>query len=413
MKKNDLFLDILKGKRLRKLSFVRGLLSIPISGNDFINIVDDKYVINLENDIVEIKTDITKPLFDLNTSITLPSGCMKIVKEDIDTTIGRAIVNYLIIEYGLSGYGEYINKEFDFRYVENTIILPAIEKGDLTMVDYKKSIDTVTFLKALSELVVVAVTEKGIFPPDGLKELKKKTQKEFKDKYGEDWIKDRKISLEYEDKLVKYYMEYIKDDPTTGITTDKKMIKSIKARMVGIGLIDSIDGKENEYILESLSDGTPKDRKKLTSIINNIINGSFNRSTSIQVGGVISKVLTRSTHNYNVVGDDCGVKYGMDINVTDKNKTSLVGRYLTSGKLITEKDTQSIVGRNIEIRSLIYCKSNGDTFCKKCAGIKLAKTKGSILLIALQIGGALVKYYLSIFHNKDTGIVNIDKKLLF
>lgn len=413
MKKNDLFIILVKDGYFKKLEVLRGILSTPINGNDFIKKSDNGYLITLNDDIVEVVCDNKIPIFNINDKIELPKGCMNIVKNDIDTTIGKSIINYLILEFGLNGFGEFINREITYGEIENDIIIPAISNKELTIKDYKRSINGAVMCRSLSDMVVIAVTDKGIFPPPGLEKLKKDTIAEFNEKYGKKWVSDKKIALKYEDILVKYYMEYVSDDPTLGITTNKKMLKSIKARMLGMGIIESIDGANNDYILESLGDGIPKDKKKLVSIINNIINGSFNRSTSIQVGGVISKVLTRSSHSYKVLKTDCDVSYGLDILVTKENHKSIIGRTLVSGTKIDNDMSKSLIGSTIACRSVMYCKEKGNNVCGICAGDKLTKTKGSILLIALAIGGELVKHFLAVFHNKERKVVNIKKSDLF
>ena len=411
MKINEVFIKALEEGSFKNLSFMRNSLARPNKLNDHINIEDGKFIIKIGDTIETVKADTSKSLFDIREEIVLPKGCMSIVKNDIKTTYGRAIVNYILLEYGLEGKIDYIDDEISMGNLKSDFIIPNVLSRDLPVSVYKKVINASTFLRSLADIVVVASSEKMVFPPKGLKEFKKTTAKIFEDKHGKDWIKDNKLVLDYESKLEEYYKDYLKDDPVYGITLDDKMFKSIKSRQISIGILDSIDpDADNAAIMTSLYEGLPfDDPDALSTIFNNIVYGSFSRSELTQIGGVISKILTRATHNYKIDKEDCGVSYGLKM-IGDE---SLLGRYLMSGKLITSDNLNSVIGKEVEIRSLAFCKEEGEHFCKICAGDTLGSSENNILLVTLSIGGAILKHYLSKFHAVHRKIVTIDKRMLF
>jgi len=72
-----------------------------------------------------------------------------------------------------------------------------------------------------------------------------------------------------------------------------------------------------------------------------------------------------------------------------------------------------MIGKRVEMRSLVYCKEKGEHYCKICAGKTLGSAENNILLISLSIGGSLLKFFLSKFHRVDRNLIKISKDLLF
>ena len=97
--------------------------------------------------------------------------------------------------------------------------------------------------------------------------------------------------------------------------------------------------------------------------------------------------------------DDCKTTKFLKIKVEDeKIAKALIGRYLKTGEKITTENYKDFVGKEIEIRSPIYCKS--PQICKKCYGDlwKIAKTKYIGILAAQSVGERGTQLIMKTFH---------------
>lgn len=411
MNKNDLFIEILKSGYLENSKLIKLILARPIGPNEIVNLTEDGYEVNLGT-VYKIKVDNSKPLYSPYDMITVSKGVLKIAPDGIKDTVGSLIVNYLVFEYGLNGKIKYQNGQLDLENIIDNEVIPKLLNKSIKIDEFKNMANAVALLRYLADVVVIPVTEKVLYPPKDLGKVKKDKRKEFDSKYGKDWVKDPKTVLLYEESIQKYYGEYLQDDPTYGITIDKKMMGALKKLYVGLGILESVDPDADDgVVLSSLYDGFPDKPEEIASIINNIIFGSASRGIGTQEGGVVTKLLLRASHNYKILHRDCGVKYGETVKVENYNYKNYQNRYLVSGKLI--ENPKEYIGKVIEIRSPAYCKESGDNLCEICIGKTLSREDGAITLLFLMLGGMTLKHHLSKFHTVVKQIIKVNTDLLF
>lgn len=415
--KRDFFLVVLKKGLLKKLLPLKLMLSVPTESK-FIKVVQDGYTIAVEDIIYFVQTDIKLPLFTPEEEVLLPKDSLSILDKDIKTTYGRAIINYLLLEHGLDGKVGYINEMFTAGDIEKKYIIPnlvnddANPEGKVQVKLYKKFANVVFYLRNLTDVLVIPATEKSLLPPKDLQARKIALAKEYDVKYSKEWKTNKVLALQFDEALMTYYKEYLKDDPTYGITTSGKIVDaSLKRRFVSMGNASTVDtDKDATYIIESLSEGYPNKKKEIAAIINNLIYGSYARGLETQVGGVIAKQLLRAMHGYSITINDCKTTDYVDFLVTKKVKSSLIGLYYfvgTSSVLIDSENIDKLEGKNIKLRNAMYCKAKGSTLCKLCAGKQLSKIENGPALYAIMLGGKALKNSLAKFHTVDLRLIKI------
>ena len=164
---------------------------------------------------------------------------------------------------------------------------------------------------------------------------------------------------------------------------------------------DSKSGYVN-FVANSLLEQYPDLPEQLATMYNTSRSGSYDRGHETQKGGSAAKDIIRSTSGVKIIMGDCGSKKGYKLLVTKNNHKSLFGRYLLNGKLI--EDTESLIGTTITIRSPLYCLSNGDNYCKICAGEIAATTPTGVSLKLLSVSSALLKISLKAMHNTQVSL---------
>jgi hypothetical protein len=95
--------------------------------------------------------------------------------------------------------------------------------------------------------------------------------------------------------------------------------------------------------------------------------------------GELARSTTYALNNVQLGGNDCKTKKYLELIVTDQIRDKINGRYYINEKTndidIINQDTPGLVGKNIRLRSPIYCKEKNNNICKICYG-KLADQIG-------------------------------------
>jgi len=380
--------------------------------NEIIKTDGKKYIVNVNGRTFEFDTDINKPLLNQDIEFTLKKGLFTGVNKDIKTTIGIAICNYVFFEYALEGiFDVYINEEFTYPDIEDKYILP--NKDFVTVRRFKRCGVGCIYLIDMADIFVISSTLKTTAKPKWLDSFKKQTIKELEDKYGKDALKDKHVYLQYEKMVMDKYHEYLKDDPTYMITTDNKIIgSSLRKKFVSVGVLDTVDPDNRTGIIaSSLKDGLPKDKEELAIIINNLINGSYERGISTKDSGYLSKIITRVMFSYRIIEKDCGTTKGCLLRITKKNSKSFIGMfYIEKNKTneITKDNISSLIGKVLNVRVQHNCQSKGATFCSVCSGKELSRVEYGVVLLASETGGMALKHNLSKFHVTNYKLIDID-----
>lgn len=112
--------------------------------------------------------------------------------------------------------------------------------------------------------------------------------------------------------------------------------------------------------------------------------------------------------------EDCKSHDGIKTILTEDNIGYYYGRYLVDGTVISKENENKYLGKQVIIRSPMYCKTNGG-FCYKCCG-EIVKKLGinRIGMQALAITSSFVSIAMKAMHAstaKSTTIKNFYKFL--
>ena len=411
MKIKDYFIEMVKRKVVVEYNWLVAVLNrLPKdTDNPYLKKENGVLYAKIDTNLVKIHDYVDgKPVLDTKNIITLKKGELSIVQEDIRTPIRRALYNTMLLEIGLNGKVSYINEMYSPMKVINGYIVPKLKsniKGK-SFEDYSKDRDNIyvdeylvfvnvlTVLASLSKFVTIASTERSLTPATGIDKYKNERIKYYKSKYGENAFKDFSVVAMLEEDISNYDKEYLKGDPTLGITTGNKIIKISRKKRFGMlgaeeGFVRTPDANT---ILEPLNQGLPTDPKVITAQNNVARVGSYLRGFETRIAGESANKMAAATVGYTIKQkSDCGTKDYVSFLVKEENKKSLIGLYLVNeqGKpeMLTENTLNSFVNKYIKLRLPETCKLQGDNICEKCIGENMAAREGGILSAAIELGG--------------------------
>ena len=345
-----------------------------------------------------------KSLFNITHTIGLSSGDLPNINRNIATTIGRLIVNYLLISRNFDNKIEYINTEFSVSSLEGDIAKLLME-DKITVESYLNFVDSVYYICGLARIFNISATERNLTPPAGISEFKKKLRKEFDGKYGSDWVNDKTKIVEFQEQLKKQDDEWLKDDPTKGRLLNKKIKDNARVKMfLTFGGEVGLDKKSGNvtFIENSLLDGYSKDPKEISAMFNSIRAASFDRGHETQKGGAAAKDLLRASSSISIKEGDCGTKLTKKILITEDNHKSFTGRYYVhNGKVTAIEDTSSLIGKTIELRSPMYCNEPNSNYCSICVGKTIAINPKGVSMQLLDVSAVLLTASLKSMHNSQ------------
>ena len=419
---NEVLLKIIeagvKFKYFNKQDYILTLFSFiaeDVYEDDFFIIKDKTLSLKLEDGVILLSNKYTDTLLDFKDKVSLPKGYIVNSDKNIETTIGRVVMNYLILSKNFSNKVPYINEPFDIETVENKYIVNMLtdDPNDLTKIsidEYVDFMDSVTYIEGFSKLLSVAGTEKSLLPPDGIDEYKKKVVKELETKYTKEEMKDPKVIAELEKKLKEFDEAWLKGDVSNNRLLYKKTKLARKKMYLNIGASNTFNGK-NDGVTNSLQEGWGKDPEQLATLFNDARSGSYYRGIETANGGVSAKHLLRASADKTIVGTDCGSTLGDDEIITEQH----LGRYVIVGNksiLLNNETFPKFKGKVHTLRTPMSCKLKKD-FCVKCVGENMKDYEQGVSLMAIEVGGAILAMSLSKFHASELSLTKVTIEDLF
>ena len=332
------------------------------------------------------------------------------VKQPTETTVGRLIMNYILLVLPFGNKVEYINKKFGIEDVEDIIVKIGLVRDDdpeadkkIKISEYVKFVDHVTYIKNFNRIYSLSATEYTITPPPDIDKKKEEILKKYLDKYGPKALEDKSIVTEIENEISKLESEYIKNDKAYGKLVSGKVLGARKKMFVSYGLgMEFKPSPKAKYVPNSLYEGYSKDPRKLSIMFNDSRLGSLSRGAETQKGGVAAKISLRATSDIEIKDVDCGTKVYIPTPVTKENKNDMIGRYYfnNQGKteLITHDNIDSLVGKTINLRTPMTCKLEHH-FCKYCLKEIFKDYKTGLPLMVTDVSGAILNESMKKMHN--------------
>jgi hypothetical protein len=361
------------------------------------------------------KTEIHKnrPLINLYDVFVITKEHLPNVKTSEETTVGRFILNYLLLVLPFGDKIPYVNDIYKASEIETQIIDELKHETisiDSVRITYRKNL---YYIGHFNELCVPGLSEKSIVPAPNAEKIKEEFIKKNPD------IHDNPLKMaELQELLIQNDKEYLSDDDSYGFLGAKEG-KSFdicrKEMFSSMGMVKDISG-EKDYIFmnKSLDEGlAPKD---LVVGNNETRIGVYKRAVDTAVGGTIVENIRRIMQEVKVTGTDCKTTEGQKIEVTSINKKDLIFRYILENNqttLLTRDNIDKYMGKTISLRSPMYCKQKTGV-CKKCADHKYTQRSFkeddnlSVTMEETDIGSAILTDSMKAMHGKKTEILKIE-----
>jgi hypothetical protein len=307
--------------------------------------------------------------YNVEDTFTLTKGMISNYKYDkpVETTVGRFLANYITMVDCFGDIIPYISDSpWNIKKVQR-MLARYLLNDQITTEQVKKYCKNAYFLFHFSELFMPTITEKSFEKNPALDKRRDELFEQYKDK-----LHDPTVMVKIEKELIQMDKDFLEGDPSKDFydgVGSKAFNIHRKKMFITVGGIESFgdSGKWN-FVKKSLSDGW--DPEAFAQYANEIRKGSYNRGAETAKGGEATKVIMRVFEAAAIQEDDCKTAKGLKIIVSDKNKESYVGRHVIVGNksiLLTDLNIGQYVGKSIEIRSPMYCKTKNG-LCYTCMG---------------------------------------------
>lgn len=355
-----------------------------------------------------------KPLFEYQETLNVDNTWLPSISSTIETKVGRLIVNKIALVDVIGSTIPYINNKFKDNTIENLLSKIVTEEeiippGKVSVSQMIECMDRLNFFTGLSTFINTAATAKTITPPPNIEKDKARLIAEYGDR-----LQDPIVDVEFEGKLMAIDAEYLKDDPAANNIYNKKSRTGRKKIFLSFG--DTQDFKRNQdgtVVVPSLSEGVSTDPNDFVNYMNDLRFGSFARGSSTALSGYGYKILQRSLAGLSISNTPCNTKVGLTRTVTDSDYKKLTNRYikLKDWTLVSnDAIAKSYVGKEVEIRSTMYCTSPGNTVCYACMSEVYKNRDNGINNIAADISWVLMTQFLKLMHGVIMETTTIEMK---
>jgi len=358
-----------------------------------------------------------EPLFAFLEKFIATEDIFSNVKGSVSTTIGNALFNLVAIIEPFGNKIPFLTGKLTVGQIEKTISLNFKDepldnqpKDPNTFYPSEriKFVDALSYLENFSQLCVWANSEKTITGPKGIAEYKAKLVTEYEGR-----LKDPATMAEFEGKLRAFDDEYLKGDLAAERFATGEKLRGVSRKKLHLAFGAEIGFNETERIepvIKSLDEGW--DITRLPMYIDNSRSGSYNRGAQTSLGGEMTKWLFRVSNGVKVTIDDCGTRLGRRLLITEKNYKKIVGLYIVGTKepllIKNEADAKTLVNKTVIVRSPMYCKSEGMSFCKRCVGTFLSSSETMIPTAVANYGSVMMYTFMKKMHGSALTVVKLD-----
>ena len=420
MKKNDYWVEAISTKIILRKDFlvrsISALIKAPLDTDDYILNVDPKdgeLFYHKNGERVDVTDGVKgKPLFAVGDPLTLPAGTLLNQPKEVETTIGRSLVNAVLLAGCFGDTLPYINKQITINDIMAQVTPILVDTGDTTKgkIQVKQMNQCITYLrlfKSVSTLVVYAATPKTVVPPKGLEAFKKKILSKYKPPYSQQDL------FEIENALKEYDEVWLKDDPSNGIVMAGKAKNLARVKMfLAFGSSVDIGGGVAPPIVESLYAGLPNDKNNHAVLMDGVRGGSYARGASTVLGGVTTTRILSNTSHLKLLDKDCKTKKTITRRLNAKEATKWTGLYYLNSKkkpvLITKDNIESLDKKYLDMRTPMRCVSPRGTYCRICSGENLFTYKDSLQLAVSSISSVIMASFMSKSHASAVSMSALD-----
>ena len=310
-----------------------------------------------------------KTLCRRNSSIILHAGDIANYTdvEELPTTMGRLLLNYVILVDPFGPLVPYINNIWRIGPIEESFMFESLRQGKITVDQVKHYSRNLHWLGHFTELAVPSFSERSLTVDPRILARRDELLKEHHDEIV---AGNAVIMNKIETELIAMDKESLKGDESTLFYDNDNKSYEIHRKMMLVsgGMVPEFGGKGYNFIGGSLEEGW--DIKNFPVICNEVRRGSFATAIQTAKGGEETKFVIRVFQNTKIVADDCGSNDYLLVTLTkDSAKDYLYRNIMVNGVLVTLNDDNigNYIGKTVQIRSPLYCHTP-EGYCFTCMG---------------------------------------------
>lgn len=353
-------------------------------------------------------------LFEFKTVFTLEPNVMPNQTTEVETTYGECYINYLILVYPFGTRVPFTPGKVKPTKVI-TSLLPKInddpegeipDDGKLYVNHLTTYIEAVMSTLGIVPLAVPSATPYTITTDPKIRERRDELLTKYADR-----LHDPAVIANIDKELTQMDREWIAKDPDGGFYYKDKSFDVTRKKMHlfhGAESGFSADGSIT-VIRNSLAEGWDMD--KLPAMANSMREGSFSRGAETALGGEAVKFFQRVLQNAAITITDCGTSLGLPTHITKDNVMDYVGLYMKIGdewKSFDEEGVTQFIGKEMIVRSPLFCKATETDFCKHCMGDKLSLSPNSLASSASQVGSVFLNTFMKRMHGTALKLAHYD-----
>jgi len=354
-----------------------------------------------------------EPILSKRDKIVITKERLPWIGEDkIETTIGKLLLNLIVIYKPFNGRFPYVNDSgitpSDIEKRFSSKLKDAVDSDDKREVGYFyvdemiRFQKAVTFIEGLSKVFASSITRAGILPAPGSDEKRKELLKKYEGK-----LTDPTEMVKFQAELNEFDKAYLKEnDPGYGNFMAGKILKArAKSYLTQGGDSNGFTNSvEMVPITQPLVKGIDLTPDKFAAASNTIRYGSFSRGAETVNGGVVAKAIMTALDTWKIEEADCGTKLSIKRTYPESDISLLVGRYAVdkAGKvfLVENKDqAKAFIDKEVNIRSPQYCSKVGGKTCSICAGVDLSRFEKGLVIPAMEVSSGIMSDSLKKMHD--------------
>lgn len=406
-----------------------GLPTSNVNGYNWDNANDYIYRIymNQDNDLFYVSPDKTlikvdghkvgSPLVDFPTVFTLPANTLENQKDEIETSVGNAVANAVVLCYPFGGLFPYANRRFG-EWVDNMVAAAVDVKNSdppdpnkVYAVQLRKYSEALTMLFGMTQVCVPSITQRAILP--NLETLKIRDQMVKDSPFP--MTEQRNVEIKHE--LERLDRESLKDDPSSGYYLKGKHwgINRMQTLLfygseAGFGSV----GDKPGLITTSIDEGL--DYANLPVLMDAQRATSFSRGALTALGGAKFKYLTRIFQNTKIEMEDCGSVIGEKwyvhpLTINQLNKRYAFDPATKKTVMLTTEWLKQNMGQIVSVRSPKYCKVEHPSFCFHCLDEYKSIRPTAVFLEPAMPAAVMQNDAMKAMHGRASRSLSIDLKL--
>ena len=351
------------------------------------------------------------PILLIKDKITLQPNELKNVTSVTETIYGNCLINAVLLIWPFGNRFEFITGRIDAGNIDKMISKHLVDDPpdgdrsglkptDVTVSQLLKYNEAVAGIAGLAAVNIPAASPKSITVDPAII----KRRDELLEKAG-DTVNDPAVLAVIEAELIGMDKANFVDDPAAGflhVSASKTFNISRKKMYIMHGIENGLSGATKPtFIKNSLKEGW--DLTKLPAMADATRAASFDRGNQTALGGESVKFFYRVFQNTKIAEQDCKAKRGVKRSIRKEDQKEYIGLYYIEqgiAKEITEEIISQLIGKTLEIRTPMLCKTEKPSFCAVCVGKSLALSPNGLHIAASDVGSIFMLTFMKSMHGR-------------